>query len=131
MGWFMTIPQVLVALLVVLPIGFLGVWLRRAVMRAYRRDLTSWLAIASGVLFGCAAIAYYSPPPSYLKINTAIILTLLSSLLAFVSLGALMLGKDDSPLLSAALYCLLALPLIAASVFVLFVLVWSGAHLNR
>lgn len=131
MGWLMTVPQALIALLVVLPVGLLGAWLRRLAMRDYRHDLTGWLALASAALFGLAATAYYLPPASYLKINTAIILTMLSSLAAFMSLGALTLGWSASPLLMGALYCLLALPLIALSVFVLFVLTWSGAHLNR
>jgi hypothetical protein len=48
MGWLMTIPQALVALLIVLPIGLFGAWLRRVVMRAYRRDLTGWLALSRG-----------------------------------------------------------------------------------
>jgi hypothetical protein len=115
----------------VLPIGLLGAWLRRVVMRNYRHDLTGWLALASGILFGLAATAYYWPPASHLNINTAIILALLSSLAAFLSLGALTLGRNASPLLMGAFYCLLALPLIAATVFVLFVLTWSGAHLDR
>lgn len=127
----MTIPQVLIALLIVLPIGYFGAWFRRLVMRTYQRDLTSWLALASVVLFALAATAYYWPPASFSKINSAIVLALLSSLSGFVSLGARMLRKGDSPLLSAAVYCLFSLPLIAATVFVLFVLVWSGAHLNR
>ena len=130
MGWLMTIPQALVALLIVLPIGLLGAWLRRGVMRAYRHDLTGWFALSSGVLLGLAATAHHLPPASYLNITTAITLALLSSLSAFLSLGATTLGRNGSPLLMGALYCLLALPLIAVTVFVLFVLAWSGAHLN-
>ena len=51
--------------------------------------------------------------------------------MAFLSLGALTLGRKGSPLLMGTLYYLLALPLIRVAVFVLFVLTWSGAHLNR
>lgn len=131
MGWLMTIPQALMALAIVLPIGLIGGWLRRVVVGRYRIDPTGWLALASGLLFGLAATAYYSPPASYLNINIAIALTLLSVLAAFLSLGALTFGRGASPLLMGGLYCLLALPLIAAAVFVIFVLVWSGAHLNR
>jgi hypothetical protein len=90
-----------------------------------------WLGLASGVLFGLAATAYYWAPASDLNINIAIILALLSSLSAFLSLGALTLGRNASPLLMGALYCLLAFPFIRVTVFVLFVLVWTGAHLNR
>jgi hypothetical protein len=126
----MTIPQALIALLVVLPIGFLGAWLRRVGMRAYQRDLTGWMALASGVLFGFAAMAFYWPPVSYLTINTAIILTLLSSLVAFLCLGALTLSRNAHVLLMGVLYCLLALPLIVATTYALFILMWAGAHLN-
>jgi hypothetical protein len=127
----MTIPQALLALAIVLPIGLIGGWLRRLVVRSYRIDLTGWLALAGGVLFGLAATVYYSPPANYLHINIAIALMLLSVLSVFLSLGALTFGRGASPLLMGGLYCLLALPLIAAAVFVLFVLAWSGAHLNR
>ena len=51
MGWLMTIPQALIALVIVLPIGLLGAWLRRVVTRVYRHDLTGWMALACGVLF--------------------------------------------------------------------------------
>jgi hypothetical protein len=48
MSWLMTIQQALIALIIVLPIGLLGAWLRRVVARAYRHDLTGWMALASG-----------------------------------------------------------------------------------
>jgi len=62
MGWLMTIPQTLIALVIVLPIGLLGAWLRRVVTRAYRHDLTGWMALASGLLFALAAATAYWPP---------------------------------------------------------------------
>jgi len=130
MGWLMTIPQTLIALVIVLPIGLLGAWLRRVVTRAYRHDLTGWMALASGLLFALAAATAYWPPASYLKINTASILVLLSSLAGFMSLGALTLGRNAPALIMGALYCVLALPLIAATIYVLFVLAWTGAHLD-
>lgn len=130
MGWLMTIPQALQALLVALSIGLLGGWLRRMVMRNYRRDLTGWLALASAALFALAATAFYWPFASYLSINSALIFALLSSFAAFLSLGASTLGRSASPVLMGALYCLLALPLIAAYVVALFAIAWVGMHLN-
>lgn len=132
MGWLMTWPQALIVLAMVIPIGLLGAWLRHVVMRVYQRDLTGWLGLASMLFFVLAATAFYWPDPSYLNINTALVLALLSSLTAFFSVGALTWGKHaDAPLLMGALFCLLALPLIAVSVFVISVVLWSGVHLNR
>lgn len=132
MGWLMTVPQALIALAIVTPIGLLGAWLRHLVMRAYKRDLTGWLALASLLSFAVAAIAFYWPNPTYLDINTALVFALLSSLLGFLSLGALTRGRHaDAPLLMGVLFWLLALSLIAVSVFVLLIIMWSGAHLNR
>jgi hypothetical protein len=130
MGSLMTLPTAMILLLIVLLIGFLGAWLRRLVMRAYQRDITGWLMLASGVLFGLAAAMTYGQRVSHSTITTAIILILLSSLTAFLSFGALTLGRNAPILLMGVLYCLLAFPLIPATIYVLFALVWAGAHLN-
>jgi hypothetical protein len=82
------------------------------------------------LLLALAASAYYWPSAGYLKLNTAIALTIGSSLLAFLCLGALTFGRQAPALLLGLVYCLLALPLFAATMFALFVLVWSGAHTN-
>jgi len=130
MGWLMTIPKALIALVIVLPIGLLGAWLRRVVTRAYRRDLTGWMALASGVLLGLAVATAYWPPVNHQKITTAIIFVVLSSLAGFMSLGALTLGRNAPALIMGALYCVLALPLIAATIYLVFVLAWADAHLD-
>jgi hypothetical protein len=132
MGWLMTIPQALIALAIVAPIGLLGAWLRHIVKRNFNRELTGWLAQASLLSFVVAATAYYWPNPTYFNINTALVFASLSSLLAFLSVGALTWGRrPDAPLMMGAMFLLLAVPLIAVSVFVLFIILWSGAHLNR
>jgi hypothetical protein len=131
MGWLMTIPQALIALVIVLPIGLLGAWLRRVVTRAYRHDLTGWMALASGVLFGLAVgTANWWPPLNHQKITTAIIFVLLSSFAGLMSLGALTLGRNAPALMTGALYCVLAVPLTAATFHVLFGLLWAGTHLD-
>ncbi|MBX3430587.1 MAG: hypothetical protein KF779_13480 [Hyphomonadaceae bacterium] len=128
----MTVPQALIALAIVTPIGLLGALLRHTVMRSFNRELTGWLGLASLLFFVVAATAYYWPNPTYFNINAALGCALLSSLLAFLSLGALTWGRrPDAPLMRGALFLFLALPLIAVSVFVLFIITWSGAHLNR
>jgi hypothetical protein len=55
---------------------------------------------------------------------------LLSSLAGFMSLGALTLGRNAPAVIMGALYCVLALPLIAVTIRVLFGLAWAGAHLD-
>ena len=122
--------QVEGALVIVLPIGLLGAWLRRVVTRVYRHDLTGWIALACGALFGLAVATVNWPPVNHQKITTAIIFVLLSSLAGFMSLGALTLGRNAPALIIGALYCVLALPLVAATIYVLFGLVWAGAHLD-
>jgi hypothetical protein len=130
MGLFPTITEALIALVIVLPIGLIGAWGRRFAMRVYRVDVAGWTALASTGLFVLAAATYYWPPPSYLTLNTAVALTLSAGLLAFLSLGAATLGRQGAGVLMGLLYCLLALPLIAIFTFMLFVIVWSGAHMK-
>lgn len=125
----MTITQMLIALAVVLPIGLLGGWLRRFLVRRYRIDLVGWLALASAMSFVAAVVVFYWPSTSYLHVNSAIVLVLLSSGLGFLGLGGWTFGRHESPLLTGVQFCLLAMPLIALTAIALFVLLWVGAHL--
>ena len=132
MGWLMTVPQALMALAIVTPIGLVGAWLQRVAMRAFGRDLTGWLGLASLLIFVVAVVVYYCPNPSLLSLNAALVLTLLSSLMAFLGLGALTWGRHQgAPILMGTLFLLLALPLIAVSVFLVFIVAWSAAHLDK
>jgi hypothetical protein len=127
----MTIPRALIALVIFLPIGLLGAWLLCVVIRAYRHDLTGWMALASGALFGLAVATVYWPPLNHQKVTTAIILVLLSSSAGLMSLGALTLGRNAPVLIMGALFCVLALPVIAATIYVLFVLALTLANLDH
>jgi hypothetical protein len=109
-------------------------------MRAYRVDITPWMALASLLLFILAALAYswasvrFVMLDKYFMLNAAIALTVSSSLFAFISLGAATVGRQGATVLMGflmgLLYCFLALPLIAVVVFMLFLMVWSGNHMN-
>jgi hypothetical protein len=87
------------------------------------------MALSSGVLFGLARATANWPPLNHQKITTAIIFVLLSSLAGLMSLGALTLSRNAPALITGALYCVLALPLIAATFYVLFVGCYAPRYL--